>query len=237
MKKILLIMVSVLILTIFISFNYLLWFRDGQIAEYKADIERLSKDLTAEESNFSSIINQSASNVSMRDAEITKLDKKLAILETGNSKLEQDNQQLMANNNIKDAIISKLKLQADLEPLKTIIRNWVDYIDTARYDDAYKLLKNAPISQDSAKAQSGLLISNYSNVKGVKVKTIELLTEELLNDKKGDIIFKVVVDVTKVDDTASGELVKGINNLYFTMQVQEYSNEWVISNIQPTRLN
>lgn len=237
MKKILLIMVSVLILTIFISFNYLIWFKDGRLTEYKADIGELNKALNDEKSNSNSIIRDSANKDSLKEAEITRLNEQLAELKNDNSKLEQDNQQMTANSNTKNAIISKLKLQADLEPLKTIIKSWVDYIDTARYEDAYKLLYDAPaLSQDSAKFRSDF-ISNYNNVKGVRIKTIELLTEGLPNDKKGDIIFKVVVDVTKIDDTAPGELVKGLNNLYFTMQVHEYSNEWVISNIQPTRLN
>ncbi len=236
MKKVVLIMVSVLILTIFISFNYLLWYRGEQIVQYETDINEMEKSLREKQSVSASKIDDYIGQIFKQNQEIQSLGAQISSLKDDNSKLQQDYDQEVVNNNTKNAIIGKLKLQVDLEPLKVIIKNWVDFIDKARYEDAYRLLNNAPISQDAAKNLSEFA-NKFRNVKGINVKSVELLTEGLPENKKGDIIFKAVVDVTEVDDAATGELVKGSNYLYFNMSVREVNNEWGISSIPSTRLN
>ncbi len=231
MKKLVLIMVSALVLTIFISFNYLLWFRGQQITEYQTEIKNMEQKQSDENSIANSKIKDYMAEIVEKEKLIESLDKEIADLKGSNKELEQDSQQKTADNKSKNAVINKLKEKADLEQPMEVIRNWVDFIDKAKYEDAYKLQNSAPMSQDAAKSLSDFAEFYKENIKNTRVKSIELLTDGIPEDKKGDVIFKVSLDVTKAENAVTAEFADGLNEMYFTLTVDGYTNDWIISDI------
>jgi hypothetical protein len=202
-----------------------------QISDYETRIKQLEKQQSDGEYISTSKINDYMGQILKQNKEIENLNNEINGLKQDNNKLEQEKQQEVMNNNIKNAIISRLKIQADMEPLKAIIKNWVDFIDKGKYEDAYKLQNNAPASQGSAKNLSEFTDYYKRSVKSIKVKSIDLLSEGLPDNKKGDIIFKAAIEVIKLDNSESDELIEGLNEMYFTMSVDENRNDWVISSI------
>lgn len=235
MKKLVLLMVSALVLTIFISFNYLLWFRGEQITDYQNKIKKLEEQLTAKDNLANTNISYYTQQVTEKNSEIDYLNREIESLKSDSNKLEQDLQLGATDSVRKSAVINKLKMQADLEPLKTIITSWVELIDGGMYENAYRLQNNlfngASMSQEAAKSLSEFTDKYKRNIKNVSVKSIDLISEGFTDDKKGDITFKVSIDVKKPENSRYNEFVEGINTLYFGMTVDQSGSRWIISSI------
>ncbi len=235
MKKLVLLMVSALVLTIFISFNYLLWFRGEQITDYQDRIKKIEEQQAMKENIANSNNNYYLGQILEKNREIEYLNKEIERLKSDSNRLEQELQLGTTDLKRKSAVINKLKVQSDLEPLKAVITTWIELIDKGMYENAYRLQNNlldgASMSQEAAKNLSEFTDKYRKNIKNVSVKSIELLSEGFTDDKKGDIVFKVSIDVKKPENSDYNEFLEGINTLYFGMTVDQSGNRWIISSI------
>lgn len=229
MKKFILILVSTLILTIFILFNYFLWVRGGEVERYKEQVESLKQDQAKSNdarnddyTNYKNVLRQ-------RDDEIENLKNEMDDLKTKSTKSQDNLQSLMTAKDESDRIIKKLLLQSDLIELKNTVVKWADYIDTGRYEEAFKLQTPKLLTQEDAKKRNDF-IDNFRNVvQSFKLKSVALYREELSADLKGSIIMEAQIEVKRVPGAIKGDFLEGINKRYFKMSV--YENSWVISDI------
>ncbi|HOV25621.1 MAG TPA: hypothetical protein PK566_04570 [Pseudobacteroides sp.] len=229
MKKFVSILISGLILTIFILFNYFLWVRGGEVERYKEQVESLkeaqakSNDARNEDyTNYKNVLRQ-------RDDEIENLKNEINDLRTKSAKDQDSIQSLMAYRDESDRIIKKLLVQNDLTELKDIVVRWADYIDNSRYEEAFKLQTPRLLTQEDAKKRNDF-IDNFRNViQSFKLKSVDLYREELPADLKGCIILETLIEVKRVPGAIKGDFLEGLNKRYFKMSV--YENSWIISDI------
>jgi peptidoglycan hydrolase CwlO-like protein len=90
MKKLVLLMVSALVLTIFISFNYLLWFRGEQITDYQDRIKKIEEQQAMKENIANSNNNYYLGQILEKNREIEYLNKEIERLKSDSNRLEQE---------------------------------------------------------------------------------------------------------------------------------------------------
>lgn len=229
MKRFVLIVVCILFLTVFATLDYMLWDRDNKIKSY-------------ESLNYSKNV-----SIDALGEKIKSLDDANKQLKNNVSQLEQDNKRLSDKNNqlaedklksdtaidYRNDVISMLKQAIDPQPFEAIIKKWADSIDKGQYQVAYGLQSRDSLSKDGLLDLNDFTLSYKNTVKSMKVKSITLNTEGIPFKKKGDIVFKVVLDVKKVGNSYS-LFNDGSNEVYFTMDLNELRNGWAIVAISNT---
>mgnify|MGYP005836120421 CR=1 FL=1 len=219
MKKLVLIIFSALIMTIFIALNYLLWDREKRIdmdADKMASIDTLSSQIRS----LTDENRQLRVKILEQDDSIKSLQVKLIQADQDKNKVRNTLQQ-------KDDVINILKQQVDIKPMEAAVRKWVDSIDKGQYEIAYDLQFRGGNGQDKTE-----FINNYKNsVKSMKIKTVALAVEGVPNEKRGEIIFKAVLDVKKAGVDGKISLIEGVNERFFSVKFDKDKNEWIISDI------
>ena len=222
MKKFALILVSVLIMTVFIAFNYLLW--------DKGKIEDINASNSASISALGREINKMTSDNRYLGLKVDELESGNKIHLDKISQLEQDKNN---NKNLieqKNEVINFLKQRTDLKQLEDNIKKWVDSINQGRYDVAYNL--QVPDKGNQEAALNNFTNLYKSNVKAISIKSIKMATEGVPEDKKGDMIYRVSLEVKKPDSVSKSLFIEGNNERNFILAFDKEKNNWLISDIQ-----
>lgn len=230
MKKFVLILVSSLILTIFVLFNYFLWVSGEEVERYKEQLESLKEDQAIDKNARESEYNNFMLQLSQRNETIENLSKQVNALKENTSKSEQDKQLQVAEIAERNRIIRKLLLQSDLTAMKDVVKRWTEAIDSGRYDDAFKLQYPRRPTQEEAKTLTDFSESFKNKIQSFKWKSVDLYNGELPSDLKGNIVLEAHIEVKKVPEAISVKFADGINKRYFIMGL--YEDNWIISDIK-----
>jgi cell division protein FtsB len=226
MKKLVLILVCALIMTVFIAFNYLLWDRENKIR----NIENLnvSKNMSID------ALGDKIKSLTDENKQLQEENKKK---EDENNRIrskyylaDQDLALLRKTLNNKNDVIQQLKMQADLKPLEAVIRKWAESIDKGEYEPAYELQKSQLTSGDNNIDFSSFMDAYKTNIKNIKVKDIKLQEDENNGTIQG-LVFAVSLEVKLVEGADGSLYADGVNERYFTIGFDEAKLDWVIDNI------
>lgn len=227
MKKLVLVMTCILILTIFIALNYLLWDRENKIQNF----ESLN-------SSKSASIDTLGEKIKNLDDVNKRLNERVNELETNNKALVDKNNQLTQEKSLlqinldnKTALMDKYKHQLDMKFFEDQIRSWAENIEKGQYDAAFDLQ-----SKDALKADGVDNFNDFANkfrkiIKTVKVKSVKFELDGLPEDKKDFIVIKAALDVKKIENSGKSIFEDGVNERYFTFAFDTAKNNWVISSI------
>jgi len=166
--------------------------------------------------------------------EIEDLNDRNQMLHSQNLQLMQDNQDIMNALAEKNEVIFKLKQMADLKPLEDNIKKWAEGINKGQYEQSYSLLTGqAAMDKDGSTLED--FAYNYKNaIKSIKIKSIKLYVDEMNYEKKSDLIFDVILEIKKTDNTKVSLFDDGMNEKFFTVVYDKGKNDWLISNISST---
>lgn len=219
MKKLILVIISALIMTVFIAFNYLLWDREkivGMDADKMASIDALSKQIR----NFDEEIKLLRLKSQDQDEGIRSLQDKLNQSESERSNLKEKVLQ-------QGELIGFIKQSANLKPLEAVVRKWAESIDNGQYDAAYGLQSRQYMKQDNIE-----FVNSYrTSVKSMKIKSLSLALEGIPSERHGEVIFKTVLEVKKNENSGKISLVDGNNERFFVIGWDQYNKDWVITDI------
>lgn len=227
MKKLVLVLVCVLIMTIFIAFNYLLWDRENKIK----NIENLntSKNMSIDTLG-DKIKNLDDANKQLAE-EIKKLEGEKGSLTERYQLLEQELTVTKDNLKQKNVVLNQLKRLADIKALEQVVKKWVESIDAGKYDEAYKLQIKQLASPENNISLDSFANIYVSNIKNIKIKSIKLYEDDMSAERQGDIVFEVSLDVKKAENAKDSVFKEGLNERYFVVGYDETTGEWIIDNI------
>jgi len=231
MKKLVLFLVSALIIFTFIALNYLIWEKENR----DKDIENL-KYINL---NSNSRINAYERDIKNLEEQLKTLKAELSELENNNKLLEEDKLKLekeVANYTEliekKNGTIGALTQMVNIKELDAPVRKWIEAIDSGKYEEAYKIQSKELLEQQNIKNPDDFAQKFKNSVKSMKIKDIEFVTEKIPEDKMGNIIFNVAVDVEKTENNQENNVFRnGSNNLFFTVDYDVELKCWVISSI------
>jgi len=218
MKKFALVMTCSLIIIVLIAFNYLLWDRENKKQQNASN--NASITVLGERINTLTETNQ-------------ELQSKVKTLEKDLEALKEEHEAALGELEEKKAIIGKLKEHLNAEFLHEPINEWVEALNNGDYESAYMLEAAASDREDKA---SGLeeYIRNYKNViKSMEIESIELVTEGVPEDMTGEFIFRVTLNVARVEGAPEnrGGFSEGTNKRYITVGLDREKDILVIKNI------
>lgn len=230
MKKVVLVLVCSIVIIVFIALNYLLWERENNLKSF-ANLENVSASKSANIDTLGKEIKNLDDTNSDLKKKISDLEGSKKLLEDTNSKTLLEKQKVKDELSDKIDIIFILKQQADLKPLETIIKKWVESVDQGQYEVAYQLQSNILVEN-----KENLNINDFANkykssVKNIKIKSIKLVTAGTPDEKKGSLVFKVILDVKRVGNEVSEMYAEGQNERYFTVTYNKFKKDWEILNI------
>ncbi|MDP4093776.1 MAG: hypothetical protein Q8920_10490 [Bacillota bacterium] len=230
MKKFILIIVCVVVLSIFISMNYLLWDRESKIQSYESLNYSKNTSIDALSEQIKSLKEQ----LSAQDATINNLQNQNTAQTNGNTQLEIDKLKLQADMQAKNSVIDQLKQKADFQVQEAIIKKWVESINKGKYADSYNLMNIDAISSTGIKSQDQFVSYFQNNITGIKLSSLDIDLEGVPGNRSGDLIFKAVLDVKKTDNSNDSQNLlfnHGQNTKYFTMIYNAGNKKWLISEI------
>jgi Mg2+ and Co2+ transporter CorA len=229
MKKFVLILVSGLILTIFVLFNYFLWVRGEEVDRYKEQVQSLKEDQVINKNAREVDYDNFMSQLSQKNDMIESLTKQINTLKESTSKTEQEKQTQSESIEERNRVIQKLLLQSNLTPLEDVVKKWTEGIDNGKYEEAFKLQYPRLVTQEDAKKLNDFIADFKNTIQSFKLKSIKLYSGELPSSLKGSIILETQIEVKRVPETIKGDFSEGINKRYFKMSM--YENNWIISEI------
>lgn len=234
MKKMVLVMVCALLLLLFVGLNYLLWDRENR--------ERDIRNLEYSNASNNASINALGREIKSLEDQNKQLKESIESLQNQNEylqseilKLEQDRQKVAEELSYKNEVINKLKQNANLDPLKDEIAKWVEHLNKGEYDTAYAQMGLSNSNRSGLSSLNAFLSVYKDAFKTIKINSMELHTKGTADLNKGDIIFRVELEVeTDKDNTAekgTQPFIEGVNEKFFTMAYDKGKDKWVIANI------
>jgi len=206
---------------LFIVLNYLLWDRQNKIVQDSskdATISALGREIQNMES-VEDLLRQRAN----------KLESDLKSSKDEVNGLNNEKGKLQTSLSLKNEIIDQLKQSANLSAPEETINNWLDIVSSGEFEKAYHLQTSTvlgqQISQDEFVKQ---FKSKIKSLKSSSKPTLQPLTEE----KKGDIVFLVSVQVERIPDSGKFIFEEGKNDRMFTLVFNKEKNAWLISSIE-----
>lgn len=231
MKKLVLVMVFVLMIALFIAFNYLLWDRESKTD----DIKRLENT----NSSFSSNINAQNRDIKRLENDNNQILNDIIKLEKEKEQTSQKNQQLesekTANAQItehKIDLINILKQNVDIKLFEAPIKIWVDAVDAGDYKEAYQLEFKRVELQTKQVSLEDYSNNLRNNVKSIRISEISLDPDA--GKAEGEIWLAVTLEV-KVKENAeqdSARFAAGPNKMNFILDYDVSLNEFFISEIK-----
>ena len=225
MKKLVLILVCTVIMTVLIALNYLLWDKEESsknIANLKYSNE--SKDASIDV--LGNEIKNSKDKMTELNNRIQSLEDSIKSLDEVNNKLQQ--KELETNDLLeqKNEMIDKLKVQSDIKPFESVIGKWAEALDKGEYDVANNLIQknNSVDVADSMK-------DFQNNVKSLKIKEFKLEANDNKAFEQGTIVFAVVLELKLSENAEATTFVEGNNKRYMTFDYEKKSDLWLISDI------
>jgi len=227
MRKLILVVTCILILGIFITFNYLLWDRENKIRNY----ENINYSKNASIDALGEKIKSLDDNIKQLNDKIADLENKNKLLTDRNAQLTQDNLKIQADLKYKNDLINVLKQQSDIKPFEAIVKKWADGIDKSQYAISYDLQDKESLSQDGIYKLEDFINAYKGSIKSMKVKSVKMTIDFFILDRKGDITLDVTLDV-KVDGSKGNRFFSdGTNERLFTLALNSDRNDWIISSI------
>jgi hypothetical protein len=229
LKNLVLIMVFILIITVFIAFNYLLWDRENfQEINYSktAAIDAFSKQLRNLEERNKLL----ETNIVEMEKDIEEINQKNELLAKQLEAKEKEIESINSKLNNKEQFIQILKNQIELSPIKDIVKDWVDKINNGDYEGAYALQYGKDEVNNSVTKDK--FISDYKGaVESIEIKSIELVVEKPSVNKFEDcLVLKAIFDVKKIEEY-KGQFFSGNNIRYFIFKYNTENMAWTIKEI------
>ncbi len=233
MKKFIIIIVFVFLISILIAFNYLLWDREKQLESFQdmSDSNNITIDTLSEKMNTLDKLNKELNEKveSLTDDIATEKEYSLA--------KDNENKELKSEIISKNELILMLKKTMDTAPMNTVIKKWTEDVNSKDFVGAEAFISTN--SKDETINNAVNFKEKYqSEIKTIKVKTTKLFTELMDDEHLKKIQFKVVFEVVKPDrtdenkDKITQNIFKGGDNeKYITMELDSNTNEWVILEI------
>lgn len=230
MKKLILIMICVLLMALFIAFNYLLWDREGKIRE----LESLQNIRVTNGANINSLNRDIKNLEDERDKLQTNIaelgDDKEQLIQK-NTQLENEKVQIEQKISEKIDMINILKANVDMKVFDEPIVKWVEAVDTGRYEDAYGMEFAKTTLQESAYS-----LDEYSDllkrtVKNIKFKEAKVDSE--LGKTEGEIyvIATLEVKVPEGTDLSDARFIDGLNEVSFSIDYDYINRNFYISSL------
>lgn len=227
MKKLVLVTVSVIIMAIFIAFNYLLWDKQNSQEMYdelnaskKAGIDALSREVQ----------DLTDTNKKLQD-QINQLEQESLNLKNSNSELQDEVSALHQKVEDRNVTIHALIPQVDPKPLEDTVNKWAQGIDTGDYETAYNLQLPQLLKQSQVPDLKGYSAGLKNTIKSFKVKSIEMKNDGLPDSRRGSVVLKVVLDIKKSGEAETSDYAEGLNERYLTMSYNMGSKCWNIADI------
>lgn len=230
MKKLVLIMVFVLMMALFIAFNYLLWDRESMRNDLKnLEYTNLSNsaDISAQNRDIKRLENEANQYV----ADISELEKEKERLEKGNLELESDIALEAQRTRHKIDIINILKENVDIKLFEAPVKKWADAVDTGNYGEAYRLeYEKASLLNKQASLEEYTNVFK-NNVKSLKIK--EVLLDKDVGKADGEIALTVTLEIklTEKPEQDFRRFTEGLNEIKVDLDYDVTLNEFFITNI------
>ena len=230
MKKLVLIMVFVLLMAVFIAFNYLLWDRQSKINDIKV-LEDRNVNNSASVSAQARDIKRLENEISQYEAEISKLEEEKEQLTKRNLQLESDKTAEAQKTRYKIDLINILKQNSDIKLFEAPVSKWAEALNAGNYAEAYRLeFDKAPLQGKN------LSLEEYESALKKNIKSLKL--KEVLLDKEagkddGEIWVTVSVEVKLSEEykKESVRYVEGLNELKIKLDYDLSLNEFYIVEI------
>ncbi len=229
LKNLVLVMVFVLIIMVFIAFNYLLWDREN--------FQEINLSKTAAIDAFSKQLKNLEERNKLLESDISSLNDEIEDLVNNKEYLskqlelkDKEIEPILLEIDEKEQFINILKQQIDISPIKDIVKDWVNKISTGDLEGAY----NLHLFQDTEDGSKSIekFAADYKDViKSIEIKSIDLVLEKsTMNDVENCIALKVVLNVNKSDEF-KGQFYNGINTRYFIFDYDIENGIWHIKDI------
>lgn len=222
MKKVVLTILSAFVMLLFIFLNYLIWDREKKIdidKDNQASIAALGREIKSLETVNSSLKDRS-----------TKLENDLKVAEDKINEAQQEKVKLTASLNQAQDNINQLKQMVDVKAFEAVISKWAEAMEKGQYDLAYQTM--LPSAIDPQLPQDEFVKQCKSKIKSFKLISVKPLTSEAQEDKKGDIQFKVELDVKRNADSGKFIFDEGTISKKLSLTFLKAKNSWVVSQIQ-----
>lgn len=246
MKKFVLVVISIILLTILIAFNYLLWDRQNKLNS----IEKLERS----EASKNASINVLGREIDRLQEENKGLNQKILSLQNDYSQLQKSNKELVEENiSIKDnytkaiSLLLQLSKHADKSIFIDVVSKWSDKINSKSYNEAYAMFSKDIKVDDASLDYKTFHDAFNSNPRNIKIKSVSVAEDyidELYNNpgqiKQVDaaVPVKAVFDVSFLsnNEQKSQDYVllgrNGFNQIIFFINYSPEKNEWEISKIK-----
>lgn len=233
MKKFIIVIVFVFLIAILISFNYLLWDREKQLESYQdlSNAKNLSIDTLGEKIN-----NLDKQNKELAE-KISSLEKENSEIKSSNYKLIADSQQIRQKMEQNKGFISLLKSNMNIEPLETVIKKWVEAVNSKNFKTAKTLVSED--SKDEILSNEEKFKTAYqSEIKAIRLKSSKLYNELTDDEHLAKIQFQIIFEVDKPEAASESKeeipqvlFKSGENEKYITMELDREAGEWRISEL------
>ena len=230
MKKFILVMVFVLLIALFIAFNYLFWDRESKSAEIK---------------NLQSVNTSNDASISAQKREISSLVDEVSSLKDQIQQLEKDKQQLQKDKegvaaeverteaSLRERIdfINILKENANIESLSKPITAWAEALTQGDFEDAYNIEYAAVPEKDRPIKLNTYIDLMTSSVSRVEITEVKL--DKLRGAGNGEVYLFVKYNVKLVENAETDNLKfsDGENEMYVKIDYSREKKSFIISSI------
>lgn len=229
MKKFVIIVVFVFLISILISFNYLLWDREKQMENFEdmstsknLSIEALGEKINSLDKNNKALKDQ-VDSLTISNAELK--DKYALML--------QERDDLKKKLLDQEKLVVQFKNAMDTKPVEDIIQKWIQAINKKNFSTASSYI--SAFSTDNNLNNLNNLKNVYQDsVKNITLKELKIYADNDDSEHVSKVQFLVTLKVD-VPSTSKQDYYKdGLNKKYFTMDFDNNQNKWFISEIQDT---
>lgn len=228
MKKLVLAMVSILLMALFIAFNYLLWDRENRVKEMnKLELENAGNNTTMS-SQLREIKSLEEDNNSLQ-IKISQLQEEQSRLNRSIDTLNKDAKDLESRLSSKTDMLNVLKGIGDIKVFEQPVKAWVEAINAGEYDKAYEY-EFASIAANGTPPGALQYAENLKNT----VKSISLKSAKIDEDRgkgEGEIYLDVELDVKLVNKDAPKGFTEGVNQRVVKLGYDASKKEFTIAQI------
>jgi hypothetical protein len=230
MKKLVLAMVFILLMALFIGFNYLLWDRESKVKELKS--------MEYDNASNNASINAQTREIKSLEDENGKLQARITELENSQKQLLQNNSQLAGEKDQinqtlvqKIEMINKLKQNTDPKVFEAPIKSWIEAINTGKYSDAYQIEYNSFIKQNNTGNLNDYMNNLKDTIKNMEFKSAKLDVEA--GKDTGEVYIDVTFDVKLVENAnlEDTRFDNGLNERYFKLDYVPEKDDFIIADI------
>lgn len=232
MKKFILAITAICIMTLLVVLNYLLWDNINKENEINAllmykesvnlNIESLQNEnleLRNENSEHVSTITRQTVRINNYENTISSLNKEL---ENANSKIED-----------RDIVIGFLKKIMNTQMFTDILDAWVISINQKEYTRAYELQNLRDAFDTKQIINLDKFKSQFANVERIDLKSTEINLSDINRISNQEIAFTAIMNVTKYKtveepDTSNINIYEGPNRAVIVFKFNEITQNWFI---------